>query len=342
MSDGTIVTIYSNSIALILLIGILGLSMKLRVKDKVEKGMFLSLVTLLIITSIFYLLWILKDDHILHCNMAGAVFIETAMEFALNTFAVNWFLYVDYRVYRSIGHIKRDIGFMLAPYVIVSILLIINTFTGIMLRFDDELISHETSLYIFVDLVRVLYFISSFVFLEIHRRKNKKLKFFSVRSFFIPTIFFTLLYYFTPFATVTLGVAIGLSLICVQLVNEQCYQDAETGFFNELYLEYLKDEIKANAYDPSGALMFFVSDEDLKGAAKLIDDQLPENCDTIRLEGGRILTLTHVKDRSPLHMLSEDVKMSFEEAGASIDIKYDLKKKKESGIEFLYRFLGKK
>ena len=51
------------------------------------------------------------------------------------------------------------------------------------------------------------------------------------------------------------------------------------------------------------------------------------------------MTLANVKEKAPLHMLSEDVEMSFEEAKIPVSVTYALKKKKESETEFLDRFL---
>ncbi len=135
--------------------------------------------------------------------------------------------------------------------------------------------------------------------------------------------------------------SIGLTLIYAQIVNEQCYQDTTTGFFNRMYLDHLRRRMEKGDYSLESVLLFKIPEKELEELAHLISEQLPDECDTIRIKRDTILTLTHVNDRSPLYMLSEDVEMVLEKANVEAIVEYDLRKKKESSVEFLDRFLKK-
>ena len=332
-------TIYANIVAIMLDVGMIALARKLKMKDEMEKKIFLSLVFLVIMASVGYLLCEYRDRGVLEVNNTGAILIETYLETMLSLFSFQWFLYVDYRIFHSIGHLKRDLKFFVAPFFVTMVLIVINIFTGILIWFDEDMVYHETPVYVVIDLIRLLYFIGSLAFLEYHKRNDKRMRFFSVKSFFIPLLFYVLLYYFTPYATVTLGLSIGLALIYVQIVNALCYQDMETGFFNRFYLKTLTEEIQNGEYELNSALVYVLPEGDTEYMANLISAQLPQECDTIRYSKDAIITLADVKDRAPLHMLSEDIEMSFEEEKIPISVSYSLRKKKESGVEFLNRFL---
>ncbi len=335
------ITIYSNIVAIMLVLGVIVLALRFRIKDELEKKIFIILPVVLILMAALYIVSAYRDAEVLKVSAMGATLIETGLEYFINLFAIQWFLYVDYRMFHSVLHIKRNGLFFVTGFAILMLLDTINIFTGILFEFLDGVHYVETPLYVVTDLLRLVYFFGSIFALMYYRRKDERMKFFHVRSFFIPLAFYVLLIYLTPLNTVSLGLAIGITLIFVQMVNEQCYQDAETGFYNGLYLDYLKGRIKTDDYALESVILFKFSKGDMAKSAELITKQLPEECQTVRLSGDTVVTLTHVKDRSPLYMVSEDVQMSLEEVGIPVDVSIELKKKKESGSEFLDRILRK-
>lgn len=341
MTGAGYVTIYANAVAIMLMLGVNTLAARLKVKDKLEKKIFLSLLGVMVVMSVFYILMALRDERILPCNKAGAMAIETLLELTINIFAIQWFVYVIYRMYHSISHFKRNNVRIFIPFLIMMLLDIVNAFTGFLFYFDDDLLLVEQPLYILTDLIRTGYFVASLIALAMHRKHDDRLRFFSLRAFFIPMMFFVLLYYFTPYATAALGMAIGLTLIYAQIVNEQCYQDTTTGFYNGMYLDYLKKRMEENDYTLESAMSFRIPEKELVDSAHLISEQFPDECDTVRIKKDTILTLTPVNDRGPLFMLSEDVQMVLAEANVEAIVKYDLRKKNESSVEFLDRFLKK-
>ena len=339
MTDAGYVTVYANTIAVMLSLGILVLAGRLRIKDRTEKRIFMSLLTNVIAMSIFYILRTLRDDRVIVFTQATAMLLETILEILINLFTIIWMIYVDYRMFHSMTHIKRNAAVIFIPFLVLIVLDVINSFTGIMLRIDENLVVEERPLYILTDIIRIGYFIVSLVILEVHKRRDENMKFFSVLPFFVPTLFYILFYYFTPYATVTLGLSIGIALIYVELINEQCYKDSETGFYNILYLDYLRKKAAGGRYDPQSAIVFRISGDSIKQSAEMIAKQLPRNCYTIRCSKDTLVTLAYVKNKSSLFMISEDVQTDMDKAGIPIQIGIDQKKKTERGIVFLDRLL---
>ena len=334
-------SIYANLVAIMLVLGLIALASKLKMNDRLEKRFFLVLLVVVLLMAFVYLLDEYRNQGVIPLGRVGAVLLDMLMELLITVFAFDWFLYVDYRIFRSPEHIKRDLKVFIVPLAMIFVLCVINIFTGFLTWYDADMVYHESPLYILLDLIRLAYFIGSLIYLEIFKRKDRRLRFFSIRSFIVPTLFYILLYYFLPYATPALGLAIALALIYVQIVNNLCYRDPETGFYNRLYLRDIRSQIEKGKYELNSALLYSLPEGDTKKMAKLITAQLPEECETIRFKEHTVVTLAKADDRMPLQMLAEDVELCFEEEGIPVSLTYDLRKRNESEIAFLNRFLEK-
>ncbi len=339
--NGAIPTIYVNLITIMLSLGLMALMFKLKRKDTIEKKIFIILLVHTTFWALLYIFSAYGTRRVIPFGKTGMLLLDTLLEVVLTSTALIWFVYVDYRIFHSPDHLRRDMKIMILPFVLVLLLNAINLFTGILVWYDDDLVCHETNLYLVCDGARLLYFVGSLVYLQWHKRRNRRMQFFSAKSFFIPLMFYVLLYYFTPFATSALGFTIGLTLIYVQDINRLCYQDTETGFYNRLYLTDLRRRIEQGRYELNSALVYELAEGDREKMAELITEQLPQDSDTVRFGKDRVVTLAGVKDRSPLKMLSEDVEMSFEKAGFGVMVTPLLRKKKETPVEFLDRIVEK-
>ncbi len=340
MTETSYISLYSNTVAIMLSIGVFVLVWKFQIKDKVEKRILLSLLANIVVMALFYILCLMRDNGIIPCSRIGAMFMETGLEMTINLFAMIWFLYTDYRIFHSMFHIKRNIVIFIVPFIIVVLMNLVNIPTVFMFDYDmDEHVIIEKTFYVIADVIRLWYFFTSMLVLAIRKRKDEKMKFFSIRAFIIPLTFYVLLYYFTDYNTVSLGLAIGTTLIYAGMVNEKCYQDGETGFYNRLYLDYLKKRIHDNKYDLRSIAEFVVPEKDMEKLAPVISKQLPEACFAIRYGENKIIVLSQVKDRGPLSMLTEDVQMAVETAGGSAETGFKLKKKNETAESFLDNYL---
>ncbi len=340
MSEIGLISLYSNTVAIMLCIGVFVLVWKFNFKDKVEKRILLGILANIVVIALFYILASLRDDGAIPCNRIGAMLLETGLEMMINLFAILWFLYTDYRIFHSLFHIKRNIILFTVPFILVMIMNLVNIPTAFLFDYDmNEHVIVEKTFYMIADVIRLGYFFISILVLAIRKRKDEKMKFFSIRAFIIPLTFYILLYYFTDYNTVSLGLAIAITLIYAGMVNEKCYQDSETGFYNRLYLDYLKKRIHDNKFDLRSIAEFTVSEKDMEKLAPIISKQLPEACFAIRYGKDKIIVLSQVKDRGPLSMLTEDVQMAVETAGGSTEAGFKLKKKNETGENFLDNYL---
>ena len=191
MSDVGYISLYVNTVAIMLCLGVHVLVWKFKMKDIREKRVFLYLLGNIVIMSLFYILCTFRDDVVIPCNKLGAMFLETGLEMSINIFAVIWFLYVDYRMFHSVGHIKRNAVIIMIPIVIAVLMNIVNIPTQFLFDYDmSEMQVVETYAYVALDVIRLAYFIVSIIILAIRKRKDWRMKFFSIRAFIIPTVFY--------------------------------------------------------------------------------------------------------------------------------------------------------
>ncbi|MBR3305638.1 MAG: hypothetical protein IKI75_00120 [Lachnospiraceae bacterium] len=340
MTETGYISLYSNTVAIMLSFGVFVLVWKFKIRDKVEKRILLGLLANIVVMALFYILCSLRDSGMIPCSRIGAMFMETGLEMMINIFAMIWFLYTDYRIFHSIFHIKRNIIIFTVPFILVAIMNLVNIPTAFMFDYDmNEHVTVEKTFYVIADIIRLGYFFTSMFVLTVRKRRDEKMKFFSIRAFIIPLTFYVLLYYFTDYNTVSLGLAIGTTLIYAGMVNEKCYQDSETGFYNRLYLDYLKKRIHDNKFDLRSIAEFVVPENEMEKLSPMISKQLPESCFAIRYGKDRIIVLSQVKDRGPLSMLTEDVQLAVETAGGSVETGFKLKKKNETAESFLDDYL---
>ena len=99
MTDTGLVIIYVNAVAVMLSVGVMALARRFRMEDPWEKKIFLGLQAIVIAMACFYVLCSLRDDKVIAFSKAGAMAIETVLELLVNVLAVEWFIYMDYRIF---------------------------------------------------------------------------------------------------------------------------------------------------------------------------------------------------------------------------------------------------
>ena len=339
MTEITHFSIYANLVAIIICIGVSALALRLKMHDAMEKRIFLSLMAVIALMAVFYMLCEFVEVDEYGVSATGAKVVETILEIILNLFALIWMIYVDYRVFHSRLHLRRNRLLFLIPFFVVSGFFVIDIFTGILSYYDENLVFHENVLYTILDACRYSVFLISFIWLAVQKKKDEKTRFFSVLPMLIPILIYSLFYYFTPYPTPALGFAIGMMLMYAQLINELTFQDAGTGFYNRLYLDYLRELIQKGDYELNGIISFKLPEGELERNASVMTRQLPKACDPIRTGKDTVVTLAHIKNKGGLHLAAEDVEMALAQQDIKVAVKYELRKKKESGAEFLKRFL---
>ena len=331
-----IVTFYADIISCIILFVLFVLSAKNTLIQKTENILFRILLSLVALMAVLILFLYGMGFHAIPGSGPLATWLQTGTEISIDLLIYFWLVYVNYRVYHSLDHIRRNRIKFMAPALFFIIMDFINAFTGIFFRYDEDITYHTTAAYYFVYLIKYAMFFGAILQLIIHKsRKLDDMKFFSVWPFLIPTITGLVLSIFTPYLVSTLGFAIGYALLYAAILNECRYLDRESGFKNGRSLSLMKDLIRNGKYEPESLIYIRTDAGDIKAFSGILASQLIDGCETFRVGEKEFLILTKVTELGPLRMLSTDISEALEEVGYSCDMDIKLRKRKESGEEFI-------
>ena len=249
-----------------------------------------------------------------------------------NVFLYMWIGFLTYRLYHDKGYMERQFWKDIMPLIISGVVTIISI---ILMLFTDKAIIVLTIAYLIISVVRIFYFGVSLRLLLIYRSQNGNLSFFNVWAFFLPVFAGWLIQEITSISLRGLGSAIGVFLLYISVISERQYIDKECGLYNRKYIDYLRNLAGNNKFNPGSALVFEVGEgADLKAVGDELKKALPESCEPIRCEDKKIVVLTRVQERGPLHMVIEEVKDSLGIEGQSVLINKD-----ETSIGFMERVL---
>ncbi len=150
-----------------------------------------------------------------------------------------WTIYVDLKLYRDKGRLRR----LLPKYAIMPgiamLLLLINLFTGFLYYVDEQNVYHRQPL-CFIMYAAVLFnWALSVVVYYTFRRDRGKARFFPLWMFLAPILVGStaqgLMYGISVAWPAT---AIGVTAVYMSLQNERSYIDTLTGLFNRQFMEH--------------------------------------------------------------------------------------------------------
>lgn len=160
--------------------------------------------------------------------------------FASNSVGALWVLYVDYRIYHSMKRLRRTLGIICIPYLIICVFLVCDLFgAGYIFRID------ENNCYVrgrFVMLsygVLFLHYIYTIVLAVVAARRREHAYFFPVYYFVLPCLAGTIVQgMFYGLAAGWLSVSLSFLFVQVQLQNMNAYVDDLSGLFNRKYYNF--------------------------------------------------------------------------------------------------------
>ena len=158
-----------------------------------------------------------------------------------------WCLYVDFRVYRSIGRLRRRHLLLGAPLLALLVLLVANLFgTGWIFSISADNAYHRGPLNILLYLLLFSYYAESVWQVHKAKRDGITVEFFPVYYFVVTCAVGTLLQgAFYGMAFGWLSVAIAFVLVDSQTRSLRGYTDELSGLFGRKYMNYCLDRIHA-------------------------------------------------------------------------------------------------
>ena len=218
-----------------------------------------------------------------------------------------WCLYVDFRVYRSIGRLRRRHFLLGAPLLALLVLLVANLFgTGWIFSISADNAYHRGPLNILLYLLLFSYYAESVWQVHKAKRDGVTVEFFPVYYFVVTCAVGTLLQgAFYGMAFGWLSVAIAFVLVDSQTRSLRGYTDELSGLFGRKYMNYCLDRIHATQEKDVYGIMMDVNcfkeindtyghaegDRAIQEIGHILSGALAANSVAIRMSGDEFMVL---------------------------------------------------
>ncbi|MCR5654454.1 MAG: hypothetical protein K6G07_02295 [Lachnospiraceae bacterium] len=340
----SMVTLYTDFMAIMLVLGLVVLSYRLK-KDKIENKIFLAMCFSLIADALGGILTYSMHYQTAPWTRYVSFFGKTLMELGAGLMLYQWIVYVDYKLYHSLDHFKRNYRGFFVPLLIFMVLLLVNPFIHLMFDIGENNWAEPTILYHVMEVLELLYFFFTFVLILQARKKKVKMHFFHIRPLLIPILLAIVMAELTNYSAIPLGFAIGLVNLYFSMVNAWQYEDAQTGFYNTAYLELLEEQIKTGAQDVRSVIIM-EANGDHEAFVKHLQASVPRDRNLVQLSDDRFAIFEANGKRTLMDMvialMEEDMEEYDEEhPDAKVELKVNgyIRKKGEDAIEFVHKYI---
>ena len=236
----SVVTVYSDTMAYVLVLGLTVLYSMFKVdKDTNGNKLFFGLCILTIINALSN-----GISYALHHQNTGwpapvRMIMPTIAEFSTLLILYVWFLYCDYKLYKSWDRTKSIYRVFQIPIYVMGVLCIINLFSGIMFEVWEDHTFHGKLLFYFMTVLQYAYGILPVLSISRYIRRHGRLHFFHITPVVVPVLTAALFTLFTDYSARALGFAIALVFLHMSYINLWRFEDRESGFYNGQYINHI-------------------------------------------------------------------------------------------------------
>ena len=305
-----ITTLYTEGTAVALMIGLMVYTAGLKKKNGVGEHIF----SILNIHVLLLALSGAMSKILSYQSFTGAYFLakltRNAYELFILAFLFYWMLFTDYLLYRSRDHLYRRYRMAFGIIVVFAAVLAANTFTGFLFDMSGDLRFDPKAGYWILVTFEYLYLINTALLLIEFYMKNKGPRFIKVLPFVIPFMTGSIISHVTPYEVRSLGIAVGLVLLHFSLMNERCYRDEKTGFYNMAFLNYIIGfATEHESTDTTGGCaILFDGGRNGDVLAEAIREEIPDNSAVVSMGKGNFLVLSRTRSNAGIKLFINSVK----------------------------------
>ena len=317
----SIVSCYVDAASFLGVILLLILSERtLRQKNK-SLRLYFMLCLMIAVTSVICFVFNAMDGHTEPWSHTVALISRTLWEFCVLVIIVLWLAFVDHKLFRDFRkwtfvRMIRDL-----PLFVFPVLLIINSFTGIVFTIAEDNRLRPHFLFYIIMVTNFLIFLSTAVAVRLFDRRSSKFRFLRVSPMIISVFAAIIPQFFTPFNTGIIGFTIGAVMLYFPIADENRFLDEESGLYNRDFMAFLLDMALTGKCDVRSALVLEI-DGNLSAGFEILHSVLQRVGDVIRMDEKEFLMLSGLESRSELQLLSTHV----EEAVAKYNSEYPQEK----------------
>ena len=244
-----------------------------------------------------------------------AMISRTMWEYLCFWIIINWVAFVTCKLFGPDKRKSRKFYLVTIPFMIFTVLLVVNLFTGIVFTYNADNQVQTGLLYDFIVATEFFYFIVTAVICQYYDRKSAKIRFLNITPMILSVALAVSVQFFSPYQIDVLGFVIGVTLLYFSMVSEFRFVDEESGLYNRGYLAYLFDLALAGKNNERSALIMD-AEGSLPQVFEILRESLHQNGDVIRTEERRFLLFTQTDSRSTLQYLASLVSEGVERHNA--------------------------
>ena len=342
LSDLTKTSIYADVSAIILLLGLLLLTNRLRKRAGFGEKLFSKLTQISVVYAVFDIIYmIIRSGDLGQVNGVLAMTAVTVVEFVTLVLIYTWLLYVDFMLYQSEDHVLRHYKMLAIPFFVLAVVLFLNCFFQFMIELDPDEIYDFTGPYFVYIAFEYAFLIVSIVMIIRYKKNNGSMHYTNFVPMGIPVLVGALVSNTTPYSAFALGLAIGLVFLHFSFMEEACYKNEEKGYFHKEYFERLIEHTKNGEYDPRGAI-YFKAEGNREAFEEILLEWIPDDSELLKIHDGSYLFVNeHGRSRITdmlITDISEDTE-KYKDGPISLENELIVRNENESGVEFLNRLM---
>ncbi len=347
IAPDSLVTVYGDTMAFLLLLGLLFHAMVFRhKKDARSYGLFtlLCLITMLnaLSNGISYSL----HHREIPCPETVRMIMPSIAEFSTLAITFLWLVYIDYKLYDSwerTGYVARVFG---TPVALILLLFIVNIPTKFMFAVTSDFTFVSAPEFYIVTAAQYIYGILPIIAYIRYVINHGYKHFFHIAPVVIPTFVSALFTLLTSYSARAFGFAIAIVFLYCSYINRWRFDDDETGFYNRNYINHLKALARGRKADYKSAIIF-AADYMAPELKEIFKAEVPKDGEIVRIEKDQLLLLSESTNVSMLEAMSgmiaegaENYDREHPERPIALSSFYVLRKKNESSEEFIRRING--
>ncbi len=260
--------------------------------------------------------------------MVGIHFVRSVCCMAL---ALQWLIYVDYTLYQNRDHIKRRYPKLILLSMGINLIILV-IYVACRLFYPDSADVFSNAFETASGLIELICILQACIMTYSRQREKEIPMFLRLDPFIICLFAGHLASVFSPYPGYALGAASGMVLMYFARMNQICYLDPETGFYNRAYLEYVTGHVRSKGLRGGVGILFRIDGDPLV-VSELLSEEKPDNSDIIRMGGNEYLLAALTQPESAVRLLIANVEDAGEEKGLSVQSRYVIRKEGESREE---------
>ncbi len=339
----SIVTIYSDTMAYILILGLITMTNQFKVgKDHHANMLYFRLCIITMINALSNGISYALHHQVTNWPEPVRLIFPTIAEYSALLAMFVWFLYIDYKLYGIWDRTAAVFNIYKIPVYVMGILCIINLFTGVAFSVTENHIFVAKPLYYVLLFTVYLYGIFPIVLIIRYMKENGPLHFFHISTMIIPTVTAGMITAFSDYSARALGFAIALVFLHMSYINLWRFEDNDSGFYNKHYISYVLEQSKSGKADYHSAIEFVTANtpEEFYDILRI---EVPGKAEIIRMGENRFLLFSESSKSSMITLLSSMIQDAADEYDElhkddepiDLVISYSVRGKGESAEDFV-------